>query len=149
MSRSDLDNLPSANRKETQVASSHTWSGDGNNRYSGGSAGSEHKYHFPAVDTARWQDANYGADSSTGMYAATEPRYPAAFISTTSGPRSALEGASLPSGAGPNGYARGGFTGPSTGGAARIPNTTSDSRSPGKTLPDGGVNYARGGFTSA
>lgn len=68
---------------------------NGNGVVSGGSGGSEHRYHFPAVDCARFNEATYGAldapDRGEAVSVA-ESR-----ISTMGGPpRGTLGGKTLP-----------------------------------------------------
>jgi hypothetical protein len=75
-----------------------------NGRVSGGSAGPEHRYSFPAVDCARHDEARYGSVDEDSRWGGESERVPESEIGTMGRPqRGALGGKSLPDD-------RGGFT---------------------------------------
>jgi hypothetical protein len=78
----------------------------GNGRISGGSAGSEHRYHYPGVDADRFDDASYGAVDRDNRWGGESEAVPESKANTMDGPgRGSIMGTHYP-----NDKWRGGFS---------------------------------------
>ena len=94
----------------------HREPSNGNGRCGGGTGGAEHRYHFPMVDTARWDNASRGTVDTDERWSGAvgqELTYP----NTMGVARGTMMGASGP-GPGASGFVSlGGGSGQSTNGA--------------------------------
>jgi hypothetical protein len=66
-----------------------------NGRYGGGSGGPEHRHHFPAADSARFDEATTGAVVKSAHHGEMPERIPAAKANTMEGGRGMVAGAKL------------------------------------------------------
>lgn len=67
-----------------------------NGRYGGGAGGKENRYHFPAVDTAKWDQATVGADTGSQWQQTGTTRMQAAQTNTMASGRGVMNGCDYP-----------------------------------------------------
>lgn len=76
----------------------------GNGRNGGGAGGSEDRYHFPAVDEARWNEAKTGKVDRDERWGGEAGTVLGSYANTMAAPRGKIMGAQGPGCDAPNGF---------------------------------------------